>query len=320
MAETLGNVVDENGYVGFGAASGDGDEATHIKRHVSETDAWEDGVYQIETGDYVIGGANGVMNLPHRQLANRTTYLKQRLKELRAQVVAMGGDTTDYDALLAQIKSMDASALKNQVAHLERLVGNLYLQIQAANIDPDGFDGALFETFDNGAADIDRVSVDVTSVVSGDNSVDVADASGLIIGAHYQLTDGEALEEVQIKSINVSGRIQRVVLYENVQNQYAEGKAKLYRSSVAIYNGRAYGGGNKRTDTWDVNTTFGGSDTRQNISDTINYDNDTAYELDEMHIDNGRIVLGFPVVGVVLKASGGGNGTWGHVDDEGSDV
>ncbi len=47
--------------------------------NLTENNTWEDGVYQIETTDPVIGGPDGVDNQPHKQLTNRTAYLKERL-------------------------------------------------------------------------------------------------------------------------------------------------------------------------------------------------------------------------------------------------
>lgn len=73
--------VNENNYVGFGPTT-EGDGASHTKRHIAESADWEGEVYQIETSDYVVGGANGVVNLPHAQLAGRTQYLKARLEAL----------------------------------------------------------------------------------------------------------------------------------------------------------------------------------------------------------------------------------------------
>lgn len=47
--------------------------------HLPETATWDDGVYQIETTDPVLGGPNGTSNAPLKNLANRTLYLKQQL-------------------------------------------------------------------------------------------------------------------------------------------------------------------------------------------------------------------------------------------------
>ena len=48
--------------------------------NLKEQDKWEDGVYQIEENDPVLGGENGVTNRPIKQLANRTTWLKKALE------------------------------------------------------------------------------------------------------------------------------------------------------------------------------------------------------------------------------------------------
>lgn len=49
-----------------------------------ETDVWEDGIYQWEEDDPVIGGPGGIDNVPPRQLANRSRY--QRLRNITAWV------------------------------------------------------------------------------------------------------------------------------------------------------------------------------------------------------------------------------------------
>lgn len=48
--------------------------------NLKEQEKWEDGVYQIEENDPVLGGENGVTNRPIKQLANRTLWLKKALE------------------------------------------------------------------------------------------------------------------------------------------------------------------------------------------------------------------------------------------------
>ena len=305
--------MNENDYIGFGPAS-DGDGARHEINHLPVNPEWVPGIYQLEANDYIIGGRNGVDNLPAQGLANRTEWLKAKLEALKDDVAAIGGNDK-YNEIVAMIKALDAGSQNSRINHLERLVGNLYQDIQAAGIDPDGYDNALFETFADGADEIDQTVVTVKSVVSGDDSIDVEDSSNLIIGAHYQLTDGEKTEEVQVKSINVSGSIKRVVLYENVKNQYTEGRTKLYRSSIAIYNGRAYGGGN--TSTQDINgtDTFSGSNTKKSITSTLNLSSADGLSLDGAEVSDGKVIIGGRVIGVALMSDDGG--TWKQVDEEG---
>jgi len=55
--------------------------------NVTETATFDAGVYQLETTDPVVGGASGVSNTPHKNLANRTTYLKAHVDALEAAAV-----------------------------------------------------------------------------------------------------------------------------------------------------------------------------------------------------------------------------------------
>ena len=47
-----------------------------------EESKFDDGVYQIELTDSVVGGPNGISNAPMRNLANRTRWLKDQVAEL----------------------------------------------------------------------------------------------------------------------------------------------------------------------------------------------------------------------------------------------
>lgn len=48
--------------------------------NLRETQTWENGIYQIEKTDPVVGGADGISNKQAQQLANRTAYLKQQVE------------------------------------------------------------------------------------------------------------------------------------------------------------------------------------------------------------------------------------------------
>lgn len=260
-------------------------------------------VYRSSSGEFVVESKSSVGSAKSLIIRNNGVLLSEY----------NGSETVDVDLGLIVQRMNDTTT-----NHVERLIGNLYLALVAANIYPDGYDGMIVETFENGAVEIDQTTTNVTSVVSGDDSIDIDDASGIIIGSHYQLTDGESMEDVQVKSLNVSGNIKRIILYENVKNQYNNGRTKLYRSSVAIYGGRAYGGGNVRTDDWDVNQTFSGSDTQVEIDSSIDYTNGSAFTLNGATLDeNGHIVIGGPAIGIALVSTGGRVGTWARVDSEG---
>lgn len=44
-----------------------------------ESPDWAPGVYQLETSDPVLGGPEGITNLPAKQLANRTSWLRKKI-------------------------------------------------------------------------------------------------------------------------------------------------------------------------------------------------------------------------------------------------
>lgn len=70
--------------------------------NVTESAVWESGVYQIETTDPVLGGANGIANAQAKQLANRTLYLKSRADQVDD---AKGG----HASLPARLDAIDAA-------------------------------------------------------------------------------------------------------------------------------------------------------------------------------------------------------------------
>lgn len=51
--------------------------------NLTEEAKWEEGIYQFEQTDVVQGGPEGIDNVPTRQLANRTGYLKQEQDALK---------------------------------------------------------------------------------------------------------------------------------------------------------------------------------------------------------------------------------------------
>lgn len=87
--------------------------------NVNESQVWEAGVYQIETTDPVLGGANGIANVQAKQLANRTAYLKARADQvddakgghssLRARLDALQSQS---DAMGVDMQNAETAALK----------------------------------------------------------------------------------------------------------------------------------------------------------------------------------------------------------------
>ncbi|MDS0075108.1 phage tail protein [Enterobacter hormaechei] len=56
--------------------------------NLPETPQWEDGIYQIEVSDPVLGGPDGISNRQGKQLASRTLYLKQKVEKSGTDLAA----------------------------------------------------------------------------------------------------------------------------------------------------------------------------------------------------------------------------------------
>uniref|UniRef100_UPI00293467B3 phage tail protein n=1 Tax=Enterobacter asburiae TaxID=61645 RepID=UPI00293467B3 len=56
--------------------------------NLPETPQWEDGIYQIEVSDPVLGGPDGISNRQAKQLASRTSYLKQKVEKSGTDLAA----------------------------------------------------------------------------------------------------------------------------------------------------------------------------------------------------------------------------------------
>ena len=80
---------------------------------IDDKPVWEAKITQIDPNDPVQGGAGGVDNVPHEQLANRTAYLKQEVEGIK-------GVTTEpvtLELLLQRIKGLEA--VRTRLAALE---------------------------------------------------------------------------------------------------------------------------------------------------------------------------------------------------------
>jgi hypothetical protein len=65
-----------------------------------ESSVWEEGIYQLEIQDPVIGGPGGISNLQATQLANRTLYLKECLYHIGAGYTQGLNDPSPSEASL----------------------------------------------------------------------------------------------------------------------------------------------------------------------------------------------------------------------------
>jgi len=94
--------------------------------NLKEQEKWEEGVYQIEENDPVLGGENGITNKPIKQLANRTLWLKKALelfgkksapKDLTADSTSTADETGHTHKLpLASVTAKGVVKLNSQTA------------------------------------------------------------------------------------------------------------------------------------------------------------------------------------------------------------
>ncbi|KVP78216.1 hypothetical protein WJ94_15150 [Burkholderia ubonensis] len=97
-----------------------------------ESDRWEDGIYQLETSDPVIGGPDGVDNLQAKQLANRTRFLKRLVEAGQSNLDAHANAVdphpqyatkTDLAQRLAELVGQSPAAL-DTLKELAEALGN----------------------------------------------------------------------------------------------------------------------------------------------------------------------------------------------------
>ena len=88
--------------------------------NLQETARWETGIYQLETSDPVMGGADGIDNRQAKQLGNRTLWLKNELeqmaREIPAAVTKSDAVNSDSSANVATSKAVKAAYDKAVVA------------------------------------------------------------------------------------------------------------------------------------------------------------------------------------------------------------
>lgn len=154
----------------------------------------------------------------------------------------MLGDYNGSQTISIDIQNvLNRSSLSTEIAHLMRLTENLYLALDAAGLNPGGYDGLSGETFYGTTTDIDTTTVNVLSVFQGDDSIDVSTLDGLVEGSHYILTDGNQSLPVQIKNIFVKNGINRVVFYNKVTVSFISSSVKLLRTNCDIGQGEFSG-------------------------------------------------------------------------------
>ncbi len=176
--------------------------------NVTESSVYEEGIYQIETTDPVLGGENGIANVQAKQLANRTTYLKQfadEVEEARGMASSLGARIDTIEEITGTLE--EASAISVQ---------------QAVSLDWLYRDNKIeFELFRPGYTLIDMADVAIVQGVSGDDSIDVADTSAIRTGEYYVVADDAGDDFLVLVTEKLSA--QRIRISQNLPRTLGAG-------------------------------------------------------------------------------------------------
>ncbi|EGO5173802.1 hypothetical protein H0S14_004667 [Escherichia coli] len=84
--------------------------------NLNETEKWEENIYQLETSDPVLGGADGISNRAPRQLANRTKWLKKKTEEVAQSLAEHARSRNHPDATLTEKGFTQLSSATNSTS------------------------------------------------------------------------------------------------------------------------------------------------------------------------------------------------------------
>lgn len=249
-------------------------------KSIKESSDWEDSIYQIQAGDMLAGGENGLANLQAQQIANRTAWLK-----------AHAGD-------------------ESRIKNLENMMMELYEEEFGS--DPTGeYSGLMVEMFNGNNSEIDSAWAVIISIADDGSYVDVYGGQSFTVGDICQIEDADGVEEVRIKSIDRMLDYDRVFFEKPVEKHGDE--ARLRRTTSFLPDGKQHVGNIEFGMVINAEHKTGKTVHPADIPHSLE-----GYEYENFHMEGEKLVMCAPsVFGVSLLQTGGGNGTWAHVDEEG---
>lgn len=131
---------------------------------------WENGIYQLETVDLVVGGVDGISNKQAKQLANRTSYLKKQVED----------NKSGADLALATKRDVDDSYSKTEVDKKFTSVGTTI----AEKLDKEGTAADSAKLGGSPADDFMRKSVYKPNNEGSANSLVLRDSNGDFAGRY----------------------------------------------------------------------------------------------------------------------------------------
>lgn len=170
-------------------------------------------VYEIKTSDPVEGGPDGIDNKPHKDLERRTDYLLQEI----ARVAGLVPGTSEYEALIEYLKTLDVSIVTSRVDYIRTLLRALGLYTDSK---------FWFEFFERPEAEADLFDTAVEEAHAGSDCIDLVDTAGVKAGKEYYLYDDNHAETVVVLEVLDAERFRTV---EPIHHTYSS-SARLVRT------------------------------------------------------------------------------------------
>lgn len=195
--------------------------------NLPESPVFEEGIYQIEVNDPVVGGPDGIDNIQAKQLANRTKFLKLFADE----VTTARGNSPSLAAKLASLGFGGDPDDPSSEGALSRAVKLdwLYSSYRIA-----------IELFLEGWTLLDTNQVGVVATVAGDESVDAENTATLAEGQEYVIYDSAHAETFVIDDILTANRFRAVDVLAHTYGA----SAVIARTNWQIEHGKAIAGDN----------------------------------------------------------------------------
>lgn len=192
------------------------------------------------------------------------------------------------------IGAADIDSLIHRVETLEDAVSSHSLRLDFLDdySSPDCFMAEDFADPDT----VDMFTARITSIITGDDSIDCDPEEGLLPGSWYTITDGSQHEDVQVESVSLENGIARVILYDTVKNTYNLPSCRIVRTTADIHAGEAYGSAMTRPLTWIPSTDWKGlADNAEysiSLSSTVSSSNSFTFTGNASISADGSLTLG----------------------------
>ena len=190
------------------------------------------------------------------------------------------------------LQGVDISGLNGRLERVEDAISQTMLQLEILNDFP-GFSHFIAEDFKNTSM-LDMFAGKVTSIVAGDDSVDIDPVEGMLPGSVYTITDGVNTETVAVESINLENGIQRVILHDPIRNTYKLASTVIFRTSAKINESQAVGPSARIAQNWENDFTWQGTGASEDF--TVDLDmtagNEQAFVIDVGDITFNNVGVG----------------------------